>query len=206
MPSLKPSWPASSDLFSAPRSGLALHGAAVAEGARCVLLPGRSGSGKTTLLAHLLALGLDHVADDLVLIGQGAFAIQPLPLALVLKRGSWGGLAGRLDGLDVARVLRRAGQDVKYWLPADGRIARSILPINAIVFPRFSEGEAMAATRLSAYEAIAAIIQAPTRIGVPLSDDTVERLASWAQSVPAYSVTYGRAEEAAAWVETLLRA
>lgn len=193
-------------VFNAEEWRLALHSAAVAEGATCVLLPGQSGSGKTTLLAHLLARGFDHVADDLVLIGQGAFAIQPLPLALVLKRGSWGGLAGRLDGLDVMRVFRRASQDVKYWLPADERIARSVLPIKAIVFPRFSEGEAMTATRLGAYEAIAAMMQAPTRVGVPLSDDTVERLASWAQTVPAYSVTYGRTEEAAAWVETLLRA
>lgn len=193
-------------VFAAAEWRIALHSAAAACDGACVLLPGQSGSGKTTLLAHLLARGLDHVTDDLALIMEDSFAIQPLPLPLVLKRGSWGDLTGRLDGVELLPVFRRLGQDVKYWLPANERIARSVLPIKAIVFPRFSEGQAMATARLGAYEAVAATIQAPTRVGVPLSDDTVQSLASWSQTIPAYSLTYGRTEEAAAWVETLLRA
>jgi hypothetical protein len=49
------------------------------------------------------------------------------------------------------------------------------------------------------------MIQAPTRVGVPLAVETVERLGGWAHTIPAYRVTNGRAHEAAAWVEGLLR-
>src|SRR5262249_44489542 len=85
---------------------LSLHSAAGADRAGCVLLPGQSGSGKPPLLACLLARPLAHVADDLVLVAEGEPLVQPLPLALVLKRGSWRVLEGRVPGLAALPVYR----------------------------------------------------------------------------------------------------
>jgi hypothetical protein len=81
----------------------------------------------------------------------------------------------------------------------------SVLPIRAIVFPGYAAGEALSVSRLGEYEAVERMMRAPTRVGVPLAEETVGRLARWIQTVPAYGVGYGRAEEAADWVEKLLR-
>ena len=183
---------------------LSLHSAAVADRAGCVLLPGQSGSGKTTLLASLLARGFDHVADDLVLVAEGEPLVQPLPLALVLKRGSWRILEGPIPGLAALPVYRRAGQDVKYWLPPADRITRRPHPVEAIVFPRFGGAAALSATPLAAHDALMRLMQAPTRIGQALSQASVDRLAGWMQSRPAYDLAYDRAEAAADWIAGLL--
>jgi energy-coupling factor transporter ATP-binding protein EcfA2 len=176
----------------------------VADGAGCVLLPGQSGSGKTTLLASLLARGFDHVADDLVLVAEGEPLVQPLPLALVLKRGSWRILEGPIPALAALPVYRRAGQDVKYWLPPAERIARRPQPVKAIVFPRFGGAAALSATPLAAHDALMRMMQAPTCIGQTLSQASVDRLAGWMQSCPAYDLAYDRAEAAADWIAGLL--
>ena len=93
---------------------------------------------------------------------------------------------------------------MKYWLPPAARIACSPLPVRAIVFPRFGAAAAPAATPLGAYEALARLMQAPTRIGVPLSEAAVGGLAGWLESCPAYELAYDDAEAAAAWVARLL--
>jgi hypothetical protein len=183
---------------------LALHGAAVAGPSGCILLPGLSGSGKTTLLAALLARGFDHAADDLVLLGGAEAALQPLPLPLVLKRGSWRLLGRLLPELADAPVYRRLGQDVKYWLPPAERIARRALPVRAIVFPRFAGAAGAAATPLAPFAALARIMESPARVGRPLAGPALQRLAAWLESCPAYEVAHDDAAAAAGWAASLL--
>jgi hypothetical protein len=130
--------------------------------------------------------------------------VQPLPLALVFKRGSWRFLDGRIPGLADLPVYRRAGQDVKYWLPPAARIARRPQPVKAIVFPRFGGAAALSAMPLAAHEALMRMMQAPTRIGQMLSQAAIDRLAFWMQSCPAWDLAYDRAEPAADWIAALL--
>ncbi|MFO1057811.1 MAG: PqqD family protein [Dongiaceae bacterium] len=181
---------------------LALHGAAVAApGGGCLVLPGLSGSGKTTLLTALLARGFGHVADDLTLLDEDL--VRPLPLPLVLKRGSWRLLGRLIPDLAEARVFRRAEQDVKYWLPPAERIARQPLPVRAILFPRFAGARGVAATRLEPFAALARIMESPARIGRPLGDEALGRLARWLETCPAYELAHDDAAAAAAWAATL---
>jgi hypothetical protein len=183
---------------------LALHGAAVAGPDGCILLPGLSGSGKTTLLAALLARGFHHAADDLVLLGGADAELRPLPLPLVLKRGSWRLLGRLLPELADAPVYRRFGQDVKYWSPPAERIARGPLPVRAILFPRFAGAAGVAATPLPPFAALARIMESPARIGRPLAGPAVQRLAGWLETCPAYEVAHDDASAAAGWAATLL--
>ena len=76
--------------------------------------------------------------------------------------------------------------------------------IKAIVFPRYAKDEQFAATPLSAFRAIERIMKAPTRIGIPLAHEAVERLASLIESCPVYEIAYGEAGAASRWIGDLL--
>jgi hypothetical protein len=180
-------------------------GVAVGPGGRCVLMAGQSGSGKTTLLASLLGRGFLHVADDLALVTPDRLAVRPLPLALVLKQGSWPVLEPHLPGLAGQPIYRRVGRRVRYWLPPPDQMAQAPLDIAAVVFPRFAAGASFASRPLSPFEALARTMQAPTRVGLPLVDAVVDRLAAWVHGCLAYDMTYGRVEDAADEVARLLQ-
>ncbi|HYW33621.1 MAG TPA: PqqD family peptide modification chaperone, partial [Candidatus Bathyarchaeia archaeon] len=118
-------------IFNVTEWQISMHSAAVGRPTGCILIAGESGSGKTTLVARMLDRGFDYLADDLVLVMPSDLAVVPIAMPLVLKRGSWADLDASLPGLNAARVFRRAGRDVKYWMPPRGRIAERPVPIRA---------------------------------------------------------------------------
>ena len=181
-----------------------MHSAAVGGPKGCVLIAGESGRGKSTLVVRMLADGFDYVADDLTLIVPPHLAVLPVPIPLILKRGSWAALQASLPGLAEARVFRRAGRDVKYWSPPPERIARQPTPIKAIVFPKYGQDLAFAAARLSPFHAIERMMKAPTRIGIPLANEAVTKLASLIEACPAYDVAFSDTGAASQWVGKLL--
>jgi hypothetical protein len=193
-------------VFNATDWQLSMHSAAIGRAGGCVLIAGESGRGKTTLMAHMLRRGFDYVADDMVLITPPDLAVIPIAMPLVLKRGSWAALNGILPGLNEARVFRRVGRDVKYWTPPRAQIAQRPVSIRGIIFPRFAKTSPLTATRLNAFDAIQRIMKAPTRIGIPLAHQAVERLAALVQACPVYDVAYDDADAASQWAETLLAA
>ena len=191
-------------VFNATDWQFSMHSAAVGRGGGCILIAGESGRGKSTLLAHMLAEGFDYVADDLVLIVPPDLAVLPIPMPLILKRGSWDPLAAVLPGLEAARVFRRGGRDVKYWNPGRGQIAREPRPIRGIIFPRYVKDAPFKATQLSAFHAIERITKAPMRIGIPLAHQAVERLVALIERCPVYELSYGDARAATKWAGELL--
>ena len=193
-------------VFNATDWQLSMHSAAIGRANGCVLIAGESGRGKTTLMAHMLRSGFYYVADDMVLITPPDLSVIPIAMPLVLKRGSWATLEEILPGLREARVFRRAGRDVKYWMPPPGQIAQGAAAIKGIIFPRFGKAEQFTATRLNAFDAIERIMKAPTRIGIPLAHEAVERLAAVVQACPIYEIAYDDAEAAGRWVGGLLAA
>jgi hypothetical protein len=191
-------------VFNVTECQISMHSAAVGRANGCILIAGESGSGKTTLVARMLDRGLDYIADDLMLATPPDLAVLPIAMPLVLKRGSWAGLDGLLPDLGTARVFRRAGRDVKYWMPPRERIAQRPVPIRAIVFPRFDRATPFAATRLDAFGAVSRIMKPPTRICIPLTDEAVERVAGLVQGIPVYEIAYDDSNAAARWAEDLL--
>jgi len=191
-------------VFNATDWQFSMHSAAVGGAGGCILIAGESGRGKSTLLAHMLAEGFDYVADDLVLIVPPDLAVLPIPMPLILKRGSWEPLSAVLPALEAARVFRRGGRDVKYWNPRREQIAREPRPIRAIIFPRFVKDAPFKATQLSAFHAIERITKAPMRIGIPLAHQAVERLVALIERCPVYELSYGDARATSKWAGELL--
>jgi hypothetical protein len=182
-----------------------MHAAAVGSRTGCVLMPGVSGSGKSTLTASLLSSGRSYyMTDDVALLDRASLCVVPVPGALILKRGSWELLEPLLPELSALAIRCRAGQDVRYWAPPAAQIATVQLPVKAIIFVRYENGRKASLVPLSTLEGLSQIIEAPSAISAPITSETLEQLASWAQGIPFYTLGYGSLTEATHLIEELL--
>ena len=62
-----------------------IHGAALSEAERCVIISGESGSGKSSLAWFMSHNGLDYLSDELAPIDPVLLQVEPYPHALCLK-------------------------------------------------------------------------------------------------------------------------
>lgn len=182
---------------------VSIHAAALASDTRAILLPGRSGSGKSTLAAGLLARGrLRLLSDDIALLDRESLRVWPMPGPVVLKQGSWN-LVDPMPG-PAAASYRRGGQPVRYLAPARDRLADSLLPACAVVFPERGTVERDALVPISPREGLQRLLAAPATIRGPLTREAVTRLAEWAGSLPFFVLQYDTLDQAARRIEHLL--
>jgi hypothetical protein len=189
--------------YESCESLLAIHGAAVARGDTCVLLPGLPGNGKSTLTAALVAAGYDFCTDDLAMLAGRPLRLTPLPLRLGLKSGSWTTLRDRLPDLEAQPVhLRRDGQSVKYWLPPPERLpprAAAGLRVAALVFPRYRADAECALVPISRSHALLGIAEAgyhllEGRLDEPWMETTLE----WLRTLSCFELSYSSLDDAIA--------
>jgi hypothetical protein len=62
-----------------------IHGAALSEAERCVIISGESGSGKSSLAWFMSHNGFDYLSDELAPIDPVLLQVEPYPHALCLK-------------------------------------------------------------------------------------------------------------------------
>jgi hypothetical protein len=194
--------------------GLVLHAAAVAAGARVILIAGPKGAGKTTLLVHLLrSAGTRFVANDRVvtLAGEPA-AVRGLPTIVKLLRESaewFPALRARLADspydhrLTLAETAGRAPEaDAAArgaWTLSPAQFCALVGtepvpggPVGAVVFPRQTGEPGPAAwRRLSLAEAAAALAEA--QLGSLRAAPPEGGLPAWmrAPAAPAVAVPTG---------------
>jgi hypothetical protein len=184
---------------------VSMHAAAIGTDRHCVLVPGASGSGKSTLAAGLLASRrISYLSDDISPLDGVSLRVVPMPGALVLKSGSWQALGPLLPELSDLTILRRRGQQVRYWLPPVAQVATAPLPVSAVVFPRYESGRTAELSRLSSLEGVSRLIAAPCTVSAPITTETIDRVLGWARAIPFYTLAYGSLADATKIVEDLL--
>ena len=72
-----------------PGGLMTVHGGAVEKDGVCSILAGAGGSGKTTLTAGLDSSGFMLVADDVVPLIARSGLLEPVPMSMCIKEGSW---------------------------------------------------------------------------------------------------------------------
>jgi hypothetical protein len=187
-----------------------LHASTVVLKGRAVVLAGDTGSGKSTLAAALVGNGAQLIADDLTpLLPDGR--VQPVPLALSLKEGSWPLLTRFFPAVDRLPVLEGRHPKVLYLWPGAECTAINQLQPTAIVFPTHVVGAHTTRASMSPRECLQQLITtdtqleaAPGALGVQVPG-ALAALARFAEETPAVALTYDRLEDGSAAVRALLR-
>jgi len=185
---------------------LVFHASVVASAqGGAVLMPGQSGSGKTTLAAALGFRGWRFLGDEFGLFCLDRQCFDPLPRPISLKNESIETmLSWAPDGL-FSRVYENAPKGRMIYLqPPSGTLEETHPParLSAIVFPNFNVQSAPQAERMRPAEAAVELMNASVnfdKLGVPAFD----QIMTWANTVPAYRLTYPSLHAALALIEDL---
>jgi len=144
---------AAQSLSGPARVGAVLHGAAVrAPDGGVLVFIGESGAGKSTLALGLAAAGWTLLADDHIPLGQSGIELITFPTASAVKPGSMD--LPETQALRRARkMLESAREGVSYLSLQEGVTPGELLPIQAVVIPRYGVDLAPQMMRLSAKDA-----------------------------------------------------
>ncbi len=174
----------------------ALHAAALARNGRAVIIPALSGSGKSTLAAWLLSHGWDYLTDELTLLEPESGLVRGLPRPLVLKEGT-SRLAREWFPADTCTDFPRR----QVWIDPPAVVEQALAAW--LVFPAYQSGQPFQTSPLSpaeaAFELLRTLVNARHLPGTGLPAMT-----ALARRAPAFRLTYGALDEAAAaWFDRL---
>jgi Coenzyme PQQ synthesis protein D (PqqD) len=186
------------------RSWLALlHAGAVATPAGCLLLSGDSGAGKSSLLAGLVHAGFPFVADDIVPLEERSGLAWPVRLAISIKNGSWPVVGSLFPELADAPIIHFGGRIMRYFWPNSRAVpvGSAGYPAAAVMFPRYVKDAPAEVTRLNPAQSLALLGEGGSLL--PTTDAGLAEFLAWWGRLPAYRLSYGRLDEAAAAVRVL---
>jgi hypothetical protein len=152
----------------------------------------------------LVAADAALVTDDYAPLEQGSWHVWSVPFAPGIKRGSWRALRRYYPDIQEQPVHRLAGMQIRY-LALDAASMAPLdrgLPVAALLFPRFQAGAALAQVRITTTEAFVELCHA--RSMLDRQPDVLAETLRWIGTVPAYRLTYGDLDRAAAWAMSLL--
>lgn len=118
---------------------VAFHAAMVADENCGLLLCAPCGSGKSTLAAYLTATGFDLLADEPALLQLDSWSVQPMPLPISLKQGSWSCLQTEWPQLGDAPIHTRSDEvPIRLLHMPEKKISPRPQRITHFVFPQYS--------------------------------------------------------------------
>lgn len=167
---------------------LLFHAAVVARDGRALLLPANSGSGKSTLAAALCASGWTYLSDELAVVDPATLQVEPFALPIGLKDKSVAPLAAVVPEVKgLTRHIRADGVGVRY-LPPPRLPPRGGLPVEALVFPRFSREAAPGLAPLEPLQALEGLAQTGSS-SRPLGVQDIRAMLALAQR-PSYALVF----------------
>lgn len=163
-----------------------LHASAMQIGNRALAFVGSSGMGKSTMAALIGASGAALITDDVLRLDLAESSVRCHLGATELRlRKSAAELAGRFEDAPAVRVTSDLRDALRVPAATD-----DLLPLAAIVVPRPTRDlDAVAIQKLSAVEALHALIRFPRILGwqdVTTHIQQFQHLATLAERVPVY--------------------
>ena len=180
-----------------------VHGSAITDGKKSVIITATNGGGKSTLTALMQTKGYHFVSDDVVAIDGQTGLVYPFPAALSVKDGSVGMLAPFFPELPDAKQysFSGSGKNVRYLaFSTESEPADLTKEAAAIIFVNYSSDIDFQLERLDSFESLQRFNQEawiiPTR-------ENAERYLKWITKIPAYELKYSNTEKAMNAVEAL---
>lgn len=108
---------------------LDIHAGVIGDGKYCYLLPAESGSGKSTLTAALVHSGFEYFSDEVALLDENNFHVQPAPMATCVKNTGVKTLSRYYPELpQLKEHLRGDGKRVRYMPPGKTHYRQMAFP------------------------------------------------------------------------------
>jgi hypothetical protein len=187
---------------------MGIHGAAVYNSKKCVVLPGASSAGKSTLAAALGCTGSNYCADELLLLTHHPVQIRPVKVSLELKAGSWKLLEAFYPKLhDLPIHIRADGKIVRY-LPSYNGCSTSVPPklidADVIVFPRINGNRKSELIEIGAAQGLQKLTESGYCVHEELNSKIVHQLVDWIANIPCYELLFSDLNDARETIESLL--
>jgi hypothetical protein len=185
---------------------LNLHTGVLAHGDGCVLLPAAAGSGKSSTTAALVRDGFSYLSDEVALLEVDC-SVRALPLAMCFKDTGWDVVSGYFEGFDQLPVHRRVdGKIVKYLPLPEERCADAArtYPVKAIVFPKYTPGQANKFEPLSKTQALDRLFRECMSIPNELTEEAVSRIVDWIKGVDCHTLEFSELNSAASTIRASL--
>jgi len=177
----------------------------VARSGNAVLLPAVGGSGKTTLSADLMAHGFQFINDYAVPLCSRSALLQPIPLSLSIKRGSWSVLDPWFPALKHARIYGTTDHPMRYLAPMTDSVCSQAVPCAMVVLPEYSPAcTELQVEPVSTRSAFEHIIKSGCILDQPVEPQQIAALVNWLRPLPAYRVTYSDLKAVELWLNSHL--
>lgn len=181
------------------------HASAVARNGKGILFPALGGSGKTTLSAYLMAQGFEFLNDDAVPLCSQSARLQPIPLSLSIKQGSWSVLDTWFPALTSSRIYGAVGHQIRYLAPVEKYVCRQPVECAMVVLPVYSlQATRLVCEQVSTREAFEHIIRSGCILDQPVAFAQIAALVDWLKALPVYRVTYRDMKEVENWLDAQL--
>lgn len=187
---------------------LDIHAGVVGDGKFCYLMPGSAGSGKSSLTLALVHQGFEYFSDEVALLHEPDFQVEPVPLASCVKDSGVEPLSSYYPQLlKLKRHLRGDGKRVRYLAPDSNAIPGDNVsrPVGAIIFPRYDDSKPTSLTSLGKVDALKILMQECLIVDTRLDDNNVSRMLEWLEKTPCYRLITTDLEKSVQFVREISR-
>ena len=178
---------------------ITIHAGVVAQGGRCILMPGPSGAGKTTLTAGLVSAGFRYFTDEIAVVQRTTGRVIPCPAGLRVKDGSWDAVTKAFRGVvSYCSTTTVDGTRIRYLTPPPGSFPLDVcesLPVGAIVFPLYNPHESTELRSISRVEALRGIQDSGYAFRNELDLERIDELVRWMAGIRCFTLVYASLAE-----------
>jgi len=185
---------------------ISLHAGALNYQGKSLILPAISGSGKSTLSTYLMEQGFSFLTDEVALIDTNEY-LQPIPMSITLKEGSWKVLETYGVSFKNLSVHRRFDNQRVSFLPPKNVASGNLTVKGAfLIFPQYRQGAKTEITPLSTLETLARITLSGYEVKDSFDWHTVKRWVQLIEGFHKYAITYSDMEDVRLHIERLITA
>ena len=187
---------------------MCIHSGVVTDGSTCLLFPGESGRGKSSLTAAFVKSGYTYCSDEIALLSKSSCEVTPAPAAMCIKESGFENMAKLYQKTSELAVHDRVDSVlVRYFLPPDGRLDRSVggpMPVQRIIFPNYDPSRPTNLASIDKAEALRVILAECMAIPTKLDHLGVAEFVRWIRDVECYQLTLSSLDDAVAMGKRLL--